>query len=406
MTEHKRRRPGEGSVTRRKNGTYVAVIELSPEPVTGKRRRRFVYAKTEQAAVLELKKLRRQLDDSGDLPTSDWTVGKWLAYWLEHIARARVKPGTWQSYKSAVDNYLIPTLGNRPLSRLSPEHIRKTHDYVRGLGCNSTTARKAHRVLSIALNDAVKEGKATRNMASLVRAPAKAVSRRGALTWDEGKKVLTQAAQDERTGARWLAAFLLGARQGELLGLRWSYVDLDTGMVDLAWSLQPVRWAHGCSEGCGKIARACPDKRLPIPDGYEYEQLDGNLCLLRPKTDSSRREVPLPDYLWEALKLHAKTTGPNPHGLVWTRPDGRPINPRDDWEAWKTLLAAAKVRSVTLHEARHSTATWLGDSGIPENVAESLMGHSDVRTTRSYTHLSPAIGRAALNQLSERLELT
>lgn len=407
MTERKRRRPGEGAVTRRANGTYAAVVELASEPVTGKRRRRFVYAKTEREALSRLKDLQRQLDESGDLPTSDWTVGKWLPYWLEHIARDRVKPGTWQSYKSAVDHYLIPSIGKRPLSRLSPEHIRKMHTYVRGLGCNSTTARKAHRVLSIALNDAVKEGKTPRNMASLVRAPAKAVSHRGALSWDEGKKILTVAAKDERTGSRWLAAFLLGARQGELLGLRWAHVDLNAGMADLAWSLQPVRWAHGCAEPCERIARACPQRRLPIPDGFEYEQLDGNLCLLRPKTDQSRRVLPLPDYLWEALRLLHEQPGPNPHGLVWTRPDGRPVHPRDDWAAWKTLLRAAGIkRSVTLHEARHSTATWLGDSGVPENVAESLLGHSDVLTTRSYTHLSPVIGRAALNQLSERLELT
>lgn len=410
--QRKRRRPGEGSVSQRPNGTYVAVVELAPDPKTGKRRRRFLYGKTEAAVLNSLRDARRQLDDSGDLPTSDMLLSKWLTYWLEHIAYDRVKPGTLQSYRTAVTQYLTPSIGKRPLSRLTTTHVRQMHDYVRAKGCNSSTVHNAHVALSVALNDAMREGKVPRNVASLVRRPQKAASKRGALTFPEAKALLTLAANDERTAARWLAAFLLGARQGELLGLRWDYVDLDTGMVDLAWSLQAVRYAHGCTPRgedptCGKkTGRACPQRVLPIPDGFESEHLDGNLCLLRPKSRTSRRVIPLPDALWAAFKLHNERTGPNPHGLVWTRPDGRPINPKDDWTAWQDIKTAAGIeRKLTLHEARHSTATWLADAGVAENVIVDLLGHSDVIVNRSYQHLSPATGRQALNLLGAQLAL-
>lgn len=407
MTEKKRRRPGEGSVSQRANGTYVAIIELDADPETGKRRRRFAYAKTEAEALKRLGQLRKQLEDTGDLPTGDMPLNKWMTYWLDTIAYERVKPGTFVSYRTAVNQYINPSIGKRPLSRLSPAHVRQMHDYVRGRGCNSTSARKAHRVLAAALKDAVKEGRVGRNVATLVRAPAKAATKRGALSYPEAVRMLRLAEKNEVTASRWLAAFLLGARQGELLGLRWDHLDLDNGLADLAWSLQPVRYAHGCGDTCGrKSARGCPEKYLPIPDGYEYERLNGNLCLLRPKSRTSQRVVPLADMLWAALRVHRDNWSPNPHDLVWAREDGRPIHPKDDWTAWNALLAAAKIeRRVTLHEARHSTATWLADDGVPENVIVNLLGHSDVIVNRSYQHLSPAVGRQALNQLGERLAI-
>jgi integrase len=408
MTQHKRRRPGEGGVYQRPNGTYAGVISLGFD-ATGKRRRRFVYGKTERDVLDQLRELRKQLDTSGDLPTGDITLSKWLTIWLADIAAKRVKPGTLVSYRTAVNRYITPSIGKRPLSRLTPAHVRQMHAHVRDQGCNSTTARNAHRVLAAALNDAIREGRVGRNVAALEPAPRKAVSARGPLSFPEAKALLVEAGKDERTAGRWVAAFMLGARQGEVLGLQWSHVDLTKGLVDIAWSLQRVGWAHGCGGGCGNIARACPMKVLPIPDGYEFRQLDGNLTLLRPKTDTSRRVVPLPDVLLAALTLRQQQAReePNPHGLVWTRPDGRPIHPRDDWATWKSLLADAGVtRKVTLHEARHSTATWLADDGTPENVIVDLLGHSDVLMTRSYTHLSPATGRQALNALGARLGLT
>lgn len=405
----KRRRPGEGSVYQRKNGTWAATLDLGLDE-NGDRRRRHVYRKTEDEAVKALGKLRRQLEDHGDLPTADMRVDKWLNYWLDNIAAQRIKPGTMVSYRGAVKNYLIPSLGKRPLSRLAPQHVREMHAYVKAQGCNSTTARNAHRILAAALNDAVRDGRVARNIVALVPAPLKAASKRGALTFPEAKAMLSKATEDERTASRWLAAFLLGARQGECLGLRWPYVDLDRGEIDLAWSLQRVGWAHGCGMTCDRSARACPEKMLPIPDGYEYEQLDRTLCLLRPKTKGSQRVVGIPDMLLAALHLRRKQslTEPNPHNLVWTRPDGRPIDPKDDWTAWADLRSVLPEhkRRVTLHEARHSVVTWLAEAGVAENVIMGITGHSDVLVNRSYQHVSPEIGRQALNLLGVQLAIT
>jgi integrase len=276
---------------------------------------------------------------------------------------------------------------------------------------STTTAHNAHRVLAAALNDAVREGRVARNVAALVPAPRKAPSGRRGLSWAEAVAILTQA--PERTAARWLAAFIFGARQGELLGLRWEYVNVIDGTAELAWSLQRVQYAHGCDPDrdrqptCGKKhGDDCPQRRFDLAPGLEHQHLDGNLFLLRPKSRTSQRVMPLPAPLAEALKLRLRQAEgePNPHGLVWTRPDGRPIHPHDDWEEWRDLLRKAGItRRITLHEARHAAATWMAELGTDERVARDLLGHSDVLMTRSYTHISQSQALAALDGIAAKL---
>jgi integrase len=316
-----------------------------------------------------------------------------------------------------VRDYIKPAIGRQRLGNLSTQHVRQLRRSILDRGLSSTTARYAHRVLSIALNDAVREGRVPRNIVSLVPAPSKAVSKRAALTAEEAIQVLHVAA-DHRLGSRWLAALLLGVRQGERIGLRWSMLDLDAGIADISWSLQRVTYDHGCvRQGhepvCGKKRGAsCPTRRLPIPDGMEHKVLDGNLVLLRPKSDESIRIVALIEPLRLALLRrreevrHERASYDVDHDLVWCRSDGRPLDPRDDWADWKALLIEAGVRHVTGHETRHTTATLLLELGIAPRVVQELLGHSDMVSTKGYQHVSLALQREALGALGQLLELT
>lgn len=413
MTKPRRLR-GDGTIYKRPNGTYAGQVDLGHD-IEDRRRRRTVYGRTQEDVQKKMRALLRQLEEHGDLPTADMTLEKWLTYWLDTIAAKRLKPNTFRSYRTSVNEHIIPSIGKRRLSRLSPAHIRQMHDDLIRRGKSSTTALNAHRVLSVALNDAVRDGTVPRNIAALVTAPSKAANKRQALTVEEAVKVL-QAGAEDRLGTRWLAAFLLGLRQGERLGLRWSYLDLEAGVADLSWALQRVPYAHDCGEydaklkvwPCKRTARSCPHRRLAIPAGMEYEPLKGNLVLMRPKTKGSRRVVALIEPLRLALlrRQEAAKGEPNPHDLVWCDEDGSPIDPRDDWQDWRDLFAKAKVRPVTLHEARHTTATLLLEAGVDPKVIGEVLGHSDIVVTQGYQHVSLALQRQALNALGSRLELT
>ena len=205
------------------------------------------------------------------------------------------------------------------------------------------------------------------------------------------------------TATRRLAAFMTGARQGELLGLRWSHIVDD--VADFAWSLQRVPYRHGCIKKedptCGHRPASCPQRELDINPALEYEQLHGGLCLLRPKTEGSKRIVPLAPPLPAALELLRQSdTGPNPHGLVWHLPNGAPVPPNVDWSAWKTLLP-----DWTLHEIRHSTVTLLTGMGVDERTIAGIVGHSDMLSQEAYRHRSIDLERAALSKLGEALAI-
>ncbi|GLX01363.1 hypothetical protein [Microtetraspora sp. NBRC 16547] len=91
---------------------------------------------------------------------------------------------------------------------------------------SSSTVLKVHRILSRALKIAMRRGKVTRNVAALIDAPVAADPDLAPLTRNEARKIL-EAAKPRRNAARWSVALALGIRQGEALGLRWSFVDLD-----------------------------------------------------------------------------------------------------------------------------------------------------------------------------------
>jgi integrase len=167
--------------------------------------------------------------------------------------------------------------------------------------------------------------------------------------------IRTALSRDDMWGTRWAAAFTTGARPAELRGLRWRYVDLDLGVIDLAWQLQRLPRAHGCGEPptCGKVRPSwCPQATWDVSPGFKYEPCHRSLAFTPTKTQAGTRIVPLLAPMITALRqLHAVDTD-NPHDLVWHWPDGRPLSHEEVEDNWRALLIAAKVPHDVAYVAR------------------------------------------------------
>lgn len=360
---------------------WTGVVELPSHGTkadgTADRRRKVIRRKSKPELLAELAKLRSELETRGDLPTATTSVEKWFTYWLTQVAH-QVRPNTFDGYRRAVNNHIIPAIGKTRLEKVTATHIRRVHEAVLEKGNNSTTALLAHRTMSVSFKMAVREGRIGRNPATLVDAPRKAATQLHALDLTEALQLL-QHVSEHPDGALWATVLLTGARRGEVIGLERDRVG---DVLDLSW--QMIR-----------LKKTDTDGRPDVPADYEYRHVDGGLYLTRPKSSKSWRIVPLIDPLRSILQRHLDTAEPNEWGLVFTRPDPRtkpptmrPIGPDLAGKDWRKILAAAGIdKDVRLHDGRHTTVDLLYAAGVPEDLIQEIVGHSTRTMTQGYKTL-------------------
>lgn len=352
---------GEGSIYKDSRGLWRASIELPPGP-DGDRRRKVISSKSKTTLIQKMRALQQEKDQLGDLPTRSSTTGEWLTYWIENIAPTTRRPKTVSTYRGAVNNYLIPQLGSTKLTNLTPPRIRGMLD---GIASDKSTsyASTVFNVLSIAMQDAVRDRVVTSNPVEHMQRPRVRTKPQEALTVDEAVRVL-QVLATHPHGTMLATSILTGARRGEVLGLE---VGRVTDRLDLSWQLQQIK----------------PEHMEKAPADYERRHVEQNFWLVRPKTMGSKRVLPLVDPLKTLLErwIEAK----QPTGLLFTRPNGLPIQPNDATRIWGEVLVEAEVeRDVKLHGARHTTVDLLYYAGVPEDVISQVVGHSTRQMTRAY----------------------
>lgn len=332
---------------------------------SGRRRRKYVYGRTQKEAANKLREAVRQRD-AGTLVLGSMTTEAWLRHWLSTIAAPTLKPRTLGGYEGYLETHLIPRVGKHRLSDLRPEHIRMMHAAMAADGKSPATVRQAHAILRKALGDAMRDGKITSNPAERVKTPSAPKNHRKGLTLEEGTRLLRST--DE---VRWWLAAFYGMRQGECLGLRWGDVDFDAKVIRIEQTLQSVR--------------------------------GGGLQFGTPKSASSRRTIPLLPIV-EARFLIALDGAsgdgePDPESLVFGR-GGKPVPPRADYDDWHAALLAAECPKIALHAARNSAASLMEAAGIPDRMVAQILGHSSVQITHGYQDAELARMRSALEQMA------
>lgn len=376
---------GDGSVTLLKNGRYRADGEAGLT-ASGKRRRISATGKTKAEAERRLRQKRAAL--GGDFKKARRkggnvdrkTIEGWAVEWLAMRVET-VRPNTYSSDRAAVIHYIVPTIGRARLVDVMPTDVRAVNKAVRDAGHDEKTVLRVQRVLIKMLRDALEEdypippGVFNIKVQKHLRKP-KVV--RAALELPQATVVLSHAAELPH-GSRWLVAFLQGMRQGECLGLTEEALDFGRGLISLEWQLQRLPY----------IDRRDKAQGFRIPHGYETRHLEGNFHLVRPKTDKGWRVIPMVEEVQEALATWLPKRPPNDHGLLWTRPDGRPIPKEEDAAEFRALQAAGNVkhpsgRPFVTHEIRNSTATVLAELGIEPTIITAILGHSSYAISQGY----------------------
>lgn len=381
----KARRPhGTGSVYHDPRGYWIASIEAGWS-ADGTRRRRRRVARSERDARAALREMAREIDPGQGVVTT-MTVKTWADRWLP-IHQGEVRPHAYATDRTAVTKWIVPTIGTKRLGQLTPGDIRSVDQAQRDAGLAPSSVIRTRSVLHKLLKDALSEGHDVPKRALMVRMPPRGEGGRGTIPLAHALSILAAAAT-KPDGTRWVAAFL-GMRPAEALGLTWECIHEDR--IEVMWQLKclPYNVTRDRSSG------------FRVPPGFVARHLRGSHNLVRPKTASGARIIPLTPGYREALLRWRDLQGGSAYGLVWPRADGRPQ--RDEWDraAWRALCKEAGVPAYDLYSARHTAVTLLKKGRVDDGVAAALVGHS--KLLESYRHIDMSETLPAIEGLSRSL---
>jgi integrase len=347
-------------------------FDLGRDPITQKRTTKYVSFKgNKRQAQTELTRLLAQRDAGSYVDPTKMTVVEYLQHWLSIVER-RVGRRTAARYRQIVEKNITPKLGHVPLRKLTAAHIETfegelqkdgwTKPGPKGgeqtkKGLAAQTVLHVHRVLSQALNHAVRLEVLVKNPAAQVKPPRPPSHTIKILTKQE-MVTLLNAAKNTDLYAVILVGITTGMRRGELLGLRWSDLDLKGAKLTVNQAMQRTK---------------------------------GELEFKSPKTKTSCRTITLPSKAIAALQAHYKNQledrmklglgRPDQHGLVFVRADGRPYDPDSLTKAFDRLVSKARVTPITLHGLRHTHISHLLMEGVHVKVVAERAGHANVNVT-------------------------
>lgn len=359
-----------------KNGSaWYATVELSRDPLTGKRRQKHVSGPTRKGVEAEVARII-DLDDRGQLAVdSKLTVAEYLQRWHASI-EPTLKPTTWRRYEQTIRLRLTPMLGQHQLARLTPLVVQGFATDLVAQCRSQTTANYTFTVLSVALNQAVRWGLIPANVCRAVTAPKTDTPEMKTWSAEEASAFLEQAV-DHPLEALWKLALSTGMRRGEMVGLRWQDVDLERGVLSVR---------HTLVQGPGKAWESST-----------------------PKTKAGRRSIALGTEMVDALKRHrdrqrlART--PNPMGLVFITTQGRPIHQNTINGQLARLTALAKVPTIRFHDLRHTCATLLMANGVHPKMVQERLGHSAISITLDrYSHVTESMQQPAADKIDDLLK--
>ncbi|MEO3873987.1 site-specific integrase [Nonomuraea sp. B12E4] len=326
------------------------------------------------------------------------TLGQWLARWL--ATKDALRPSTRQGYATHIRLYLIPQLGRVLLRQLTSRDVNgllatlASHPSPTGRRLSPATVVRIHATLRTALNAAVRARLLPINPANGAELPhprrphpvvwtagrtarwQQTAERPAVAVWTEQQLAafLTGVAQDRLYAAWWLAA-LRGLRRGELAGLRWTDVDLQTAELTVA---------------------------------QQRVHTDGHVVVGPPKSAASCRVVALDAETVRVLRRHRErqkelsaTAGTRwqDSGYVFTTADGEPLRPDYLTGRFRRLVTTSGQPPIRLHDLRHGAATLALAARIDLKVVQAMLGHASiVLTADTYVSVLPEVAHQAARE--------
>jgi integrase len=361
----------KGNLTRRGKTSWRLKFDTGRDPVTGRRITKFVTLRgTKAQAQEQVNRILAEVAAGTHIEPSAITVGEFVrARVSQWEASGTISARTVERYRQLVENQVVPFLGNKELQRLRPLDIEGWHTTLRNTGrvrgSGGVAARSigsAHRLLSKALKDAVKNGLISRNVATL-EPPPKVTEAEMVIVRDVS--AFMEKLQGSALQAPALLGLLCGMRLGEVLAVRWNRINFESKVIQIREALEQT----------ARAARLKP-----------------------PKSRAGIRDITMPDSVVDALRDYRRSqlelrmqlgAGRLPEdALLFADLNGRPRSLYVASAAWRAFAKKIGMPGLTFHCLRHSHASQLIHEGVDIVTISKRLGHAkpDI-TLRVYAHL-------------------
>jgi integrase len=385
MAKKRKNANGEGTIYQCKSGKHkgrwIGQLVIGTNPDTGKPKRKSFYGKTRAEVKEKMREYQEEMAQGLDIMGQEQTFGEWILFWMDNYKKIELRLSTWENYMRSIKNHIYPALGHIPLRDLKTDDIQNLYNRMIKEGRAPATVRRNHQIINSCLKQAVENRLLSWNPAEAAKLPKLTDTKVRAMTFEEMSKFLS-VLQEDRWGAAFLCLLGTGLRMGELLALRWQDVDLDKQILHVRQALVRTK-----------------------EKGVYFDE---------PKTEKSKRAIPIPGEVVEALKKHriqqfqlrlAVGEKYQNHDLVFATSVGTPIYPRHFTRKFYKLRDKAGIpKDINLHALRHTYATRLLEQGENLKTVQELLGHTDISTTaNTYSHVSIEVKQKAAAKMDKLL---
>lgn len=390
-----------GSIEKRGKNSYRLTVsegfDLNGNPMI---HRKTVHG-TKKDAQVELAKFVTEVQNGLVVDGKSLRFSEFTEIWKRDYGSKELAPSTYKRYCRMLETRLLPYFGHFYINKIRPTDIMKFYDLlekdtqlVRKKGNNGSKTKKPlsgktilehHRLLRAMLHKAVYWQLIVSNPAERVQAPKARKPKRKSYDDEQTKILLENLEQLSIEDTKYKVAIILtiftGVRLGELMGLEWQDIDLKTGIVSINRSSQYLA--------------------------------DKGVFIKTPKTESSIREVAIPDFVVSLLEQYKLWYDEQKlfYGELWTdsnrlfvQADGKPMHPSTVSKWFVKYVSQIGLPVINFHGLRHTNATLLISQNIDVAVVAARLGHAQITTTFNfYVHPIISHNRNAGNALENLL---
>lgn len=312
------------------------------------------------------------------------TISVLCADWEQSVA-CQVKPSTFACYRTVIQKHILPYIGEYPIHELNNEILLDFILEKREQGLAESTQRLIIFLVKSIVHLGGKKGKFPAEALDYHVPRDRKLSMK--LLSQEHMKILmrrlTAARNDFELGL--LVSLCTGIRVGELCGLRWEDVDFDTGILRIRRTVSRIR-----------------NEEFPLKTHIDSRPIRGEetsktlLYIGTPKTRTSMRDIPLPDFVMIQLLKRKKADAS--YLLTGSRAC---MEPRGVQRRFKNLLRKCGLPIINIHSLRHSFASQWIENGFDSKSLSEILGHSSVRITMDiYVHSNMKQKRDYMNRMA------